>query len=71
MADPLTCKRLYRSREHRVVAGVCGGLAEYFNVDPVIFRIVWACAAIFSAIIGAGLIYLVCCIAIPLRPAGE
>lgn len=28
-------KRLYRSRENRVLCGVCGGIAEYFNVDPV------------------------------------
>jgi phage shock protein PspC (stress-responsive transcriptional regulator) len=33
-------KRLYRSRTDRKIAGVCGGLAEYFNVDPVIVRIV-------------------------------
>jgi phage shock protein PspC (stress-responsive transcriptional regulator) len=32
-------KRLYRSRTDRKIAGVCGGLAEYFNVDPVIIRI--------------------------------
>ncbi|MCC7519121.1 MAG: PspC domain-containing protein [Verrucomicrobiae bacterium] len=68
MADPLTCKRLYRSREHRIFAGVCGGLAEYFNVDPVIFRVIWACAALFSALIGAALVYGICILAIPLRP---
>lgn len=33
-------KRLYRSKNDRMIAGVCGGLAEYFNVDPVIIRIV-------------------------------
>lgn len=33
-------KRLYRSRTDRKIAGVCGGLAEYFNVDPVIIRII-------------------------------
>lgn len=32
-------KRLYRSRTDRKIAGVCGGLGEYFKVDPVIFRI--------------------------------
>jgi phage shock protein PspC (stress-responsive transcriptional regulator) len=34
-------KRLYRSTGDRKIAGVCGGLAEYFNVDPVIIRILW------------------------------
>ena len=33
-------KRLYRSRTDRMIAGVCGGLAEYFNIDPVIIRII-------------------------------
>ncbi len=33
-------KRLYRSRKDRMLAGVCGGLAEYFNIDPVIIRII-------------------------------
>ncbi len=33
-------KRLYRSRTNKKIAGVCGGLAEYFNVDPVIIRII-------------------------------
>ncbi len=33
-------KRLYRSTTDRMVAGVCGGIAEYFNIDPVIVRII-------------------------------
>ncbi len=33
-------KRLYRSKKDRMIAGVCGGLAEYFKIDPVIVRII-------------------------------
>ena len=33
-------KKLYRSRNDKMIAGVCGGLAEYFNVDPVVIRLV-------------------------------
>ena len=33
-------KRLYRSRKDRMIAGVCGGLAKYFDVDPVIIRVI-------------------------------
>ncbi len=33
-------KRLYRSRDDRMIAGICGGLADYFGVDPVIIRII-------------------------------
>ncbi|MBW3568822.1 PspC domain-containing protein [Candidatus Parcubacteria bacterium] len=34
-------KRLYRSRDDKVIAGVCGGLGHYFNVDPIIPRIIF------------------------------
>ena len=33
-------KRLYRSHKDRKIAGVCGGIAEYFNIDPVIVRVI-------------------------------
>jgi phage shock protein C len=33
-------KRLYRSQKNRVLAGICGGLGEYYNVDPVLVRII-------------------------------
>jgi len=36
-----TQKRLYRSQTNRQVAGVCGGLADYFNVDPTLVRIIF------------------------------
>ena len=42
-------KRLYRSRENRVLCGVCGGIAEYFNVDPVLIRlgmVLFICASV-------------------------
>lgn len=35
-------KRLYKSQTDRKLCGVCGGIAEYFNVDPTIIRLVWA-----------------------------
>jgi phage shock protein C len=40
-------KRLYRSRKNRVIAGVCGGIAEYLEVDPVLIRII-ACVLLFA-----------------------
>ena len=35
-------KKLYRSETDRKIAGVCGGLGEYFDIDPVLFRIIFA-----------------------------
>lgn len=62
-------KKLERSRESCVIGGVCGGLAEYFNIDPVIFRIAFVVLAFVK---GIGVIaYIVAWIAIPRRREGE
>jgi phage shock protein C len=61
-------KRLYRSRSDRMIAGICGGLGAYFNIDPVIFRII----AVILLLPGGfpGLIpYLILWILVPLEPA--
>lgn len=56
-------KKLVRSRSSRVIAGVCGGLGEYFNLDPVIFRIVFVVLSLGG---GFGvLLYLIMWIAVP------
>jgi len=34
-------KRLYRSKKDRIIAGVCGGIGEYFKVDPTLIRLLW------------------------------
>lgn len=34
-------KRLYRSKKDRIIAGVCGGIGEYFRVDPTLIRLLW------------------------------
>ncbi len=57
-------KRLYRSRKERVIGGVCGGLGEFFDIDPTIIRLLWAIITILSA--GAGIVaYLLAWIIIP------
>ncbi|MBE0638525.1 MAG: PspC domain-containing protein [Bacteroidales bacterium] len=59
-------KRLYRSRYDSVIAGVAGGLAKYFNIDPIIFRILFV-ALVFAGASGV-LIYIILWIAVPLDP---
>jgi phage shock protein C len=56
-------KRLYRSRTHRVIGGVAGGLGEYLDVDPVLVRIIFV-VAFFAGGVGI-LAYLICWIIIP------
>jgi len=56
-------KKIYRSRTNKIIGGVCGGLGEYFNVDPSIIRLFWLLACIAG---GVGIIaYIVCLIIIP------
>ncbi len=55
-------RKLYKSSTNRMVCGVCGGIGEYFNVDPTIVRLVWA----IFACSGAGIIaYFIAAIIIP------
>ena len=58
-------KRIYRSRQDRMVCGVCGGIAEYFDLDPSLVRLGWI---IFSAMGCSGFIaYIIAAIVIPSR----
>lgn len=56
-------KKLYRVEEGKKVAGVCGGIAEYFNVDPTIVRVAWALVSAF-AFVGV-IAYVVCALVMP------
>ena len=59
-------KRLTRSRKDKKVAGVCGGVAMYFNIDPTLVRLLW----IFLTLVGGAgiLLYLIAWIVVPLEP---
>ena len=57
-------KRLYKSMEKRMICGVCGGIAEYFDIDPTIVRLIAAALALLS--IGSPIIaYIAAAIIIP------
>ena len=60
-------KRLYRSRNDRVIAGVCAGLGHYFNLDPVLIRVL----AVIVGFMSFGtllLLYVVLALIMPLEP---
>jgi phage shock protein C len=61
-------KRLHRSRTEKMIGGVCGGLAEYFNVDPTIVRVVWVALAILPIPGSAILAYLILWVVVPQDP---
>ena len=59
-------KRLYKSNENKMVDGVCGGIAEYFDIDPTLVRIGWI---LFCAAGGSGFVaYLIAALIIPRKP---
>jgi phage shock protein C len=61
-----SAKRLYRSRNERWLAGICGGLGHYFGLDPTLIR---ALFVLFGLVVGGGLLlYIILWIIIPLEP---
>jgi phage shock protein C len=64
----MAIKKLYRSDTNKVLAGICGGLGEYSNIDPVFIRLVWLLAVIFSGIIPGLAAYVIAIFIIPKRP---
>lgn len=59
-------KRLYRSRQDRMIGGVCGGLGDYFDIDPTVIRLLF----VFGTLLGGpGVIaYLILLVIVPLEP---
>jgi len=62
----MTNKRIYKSRTDRKICGVCGGIANYFNIDPTIVRLGWLAAFFWC---GCGLIaYFIAALIVPSEP---
>jgi len=61
-------KKLYLSKNDKKLAGVCGGIGEFFEVDPTLIRLAWA----LFALTGAGVVaYVIAAVVIPDRPIVE
>ena len=61
-------KKLYKSTTNKMLAGVCGGIGEYLNLDPTVIRVIWA---IISCFAGVGLLaYIICALVMPVKPTG-
>lgn len=59
-------RRLYKSNENKMIGGVCGGIAEYFGIDPTVVRLAWV---LFCALGGSGILaYILAAIVMPRRP---
>ncbi|MBI3032331.1 PspC domain-containing protein [Candidatus Woesearchaeota archaeon] len=64
---PHNIKRLYRSKRDKVLGGVCAGIGDYFEIDPVVVRLVWIIFTFIS--MGFGIIaYIIAWIIVPEEP---
>lgn len=61
-------KKLFRSVNNRILAGVCGGVGEYLDIDPTVVRVVYVLLSLLTAFAGL-LVYIVLWLIIPARPA--
>ena len=68
VGHPLPPKKLFRSRAHRSIAGVCSGFAQYLDLDITLVRIIWALVVVFSGIFPGVLVYVLAWIIVPEEP---
>ena len=63
-------KKLYVSEKDKKLAGVCGGIAVYFDVDPTLVRLIWVVLTIFSVGFGGIVAYIIAMALMPKPPDG-
>lgn len=61
-------KKLYKSENNKVLAGVIGGIGEYLAIDPVVLRIVWIVTVLFTGVVPGLIVYIVAIFIVPDRP---
>jgi phage shock protein C len=60
-------KKLYRSKTKKMIAGVCGGLAEYFDIDTSVVRLIFVGISLITAVIPMVIFYIIAWIIIPVE----
>ena len=61
-------KKLYRSNTNKVFAGICGGMGEYFEVDPTVIRLFWLVIIILSGVFPGLIAYILALFIVPKKP---
>ena len=64
-------KKLYRSEQHKMVGGVCGGLGEYFEIDVTLTRLIFVAIGLLTAIFPMALFYIIAWIIVPVQEKSE
>ena len=65
-----TQKKLYRSNDKKI-CGVCGGIAEYFDLDPTIMRLLWVVLTLFTTVFPGVLAYIICALIVPQQAVAD
>jgi len=60
-------KKLYRSQQHKMIGGVCGGLGEYFDLDVTLTRLIFVAVGLLTAIFPMVLFYIIAWIIVPVE----
>lgn len=60
-------KRLYRSTTQKMLGGVCGGLADYFDMDPSLIRLIFVAVCLMTAVLPMTFFYLIAWIVVPIE----
>ncbi len=60
--------KLYRSGTDKMIAGVCGGLGEYFAIDSTVLRLLCALVIVFTGFFPGGIVYIVAALVMPMSP---
>lgn len=58
-------KKLYRSEDNKILAGVIGGMGEYFNVDPVVLRVLYVLLTVFTGVVPGIVAYILAVLVVP------
>ena len=66
LPPPAPSRKLMRSRTYKVIAGVCGGIAEYLEVDPTVVRVLYVVATVLSGVLPGILAYVILTFLMPL-----
>lgn len=66
----LAMKKLHKIRNNKVLAGVIGGVGEYFELDPVILRLAWVLITVFTGFVPGIIAYIIAAFIVPEKPEG-
>ena len=64
-------KRLYKSKTNKVFAGIIGGAGEYFDIDPVILRLLWLLVVVATGVLPGIIAYIVAVFVVPTKVSGS